>query len=324
MSSTTTGTTTSSSEEEDPSKPKLVNTAAKQWWENNFGEEEKVSNKEFQAKICEKLEEQKSQEGEAMGYNADASSQRLFAKLMVERIFWPADNLDSNQNPNYVDQSCVQFAINTFGPWSKIFQTIHQNLEDVKQPHKPLQYFHGRTTKQSLDDKLVEPGEFALRYAEGDKGLILSWAKPSKDNNSGITVKDEKVRRLKVKKTTKKKKGKKGKKSKKKDDEPEPESTSHIYWRYEEKVAEIGRMRKDKHDFDSLGEFLNYKKGSGNTGTVSKKKKKTGINNIENPVMFGSAYQTFGALDNKLSESEQKIAEGIRGEVDKVDLSSFN
>merc|ERR550532_2441392 len=167
MTSTSTGTTTSCSGEEDLKKPDLTNKAASEWWKNNFGDETQVSNKEFQSKIVEKLEEQKNQEGPAMGYNADASSQRLFAKLMVERIFWPAENLDTNQNPNFVDQSCVQFAINTFGPWSKIFQTIHENLEDVKQPHKPLQYFHGRTTKQSLDDKLVEPGKFALRYAEG-------------------------------------------------------------------------------------------------------------------------------------------------------------
>merc|ERR1712130_446892 len=317
------GTTTSTeTEEEDLSCPTLSRKAALEWWSDNFGEKEKVSNKDFQNALCEKLEEQKNGDGPEMGYNADQSTQRLFTKLMVERIFWPAEDLSTNQNPAYVDKSCVQFAINTFGPWSIIFQNIHENLEDVKQPHKPLQYFHGRTTKQALDDKLVDAGEFALRYAEGGKGLILSWAKPSKDNNSGITIKDEKVRRLKIKKKVKK--SKKKSKKKKGEDEPPPETTSHVYWRYEEKVAEIGRMRKDKHDFDSLGEFLNYKKGAGNVGTNKKKKKGGGNNYIENPVMFGSAYQTFGTLDNKLSESEQKIANSIGNEVDKVDLSSFN
>merc|ERR1712087_119143 len=136
---------------------------------------------------------------------------------------------------------------------------------------------------------------------------ILAWAKPTKGTESGLLIKDEKCRRRKVKVTPKKKKGKK-----------QAPSVTHIYWTYIERVAEIGGVREDTHNFLSLGEFLNHKKGA--ITTSSSKKKKKGGANIKNPIMYGSAYQTFGV---EMSSSELDKARRTQKEVDDIDLTSF-
>jgi len=318
----------SKTDEEDLNNPTLKSKDAIAFWEKNFGDKESVSNKEFSKAIIEMLEEQKNsdEKSDDLGYNVDTDSQKLFAKMMVERIFWPAEDLTRGVAPGHVDKHCVQFAINTFGPWSQIFQTIHHNLEDATQPHKPLQYFHGRTPKSEIDKKLLAVGDFALRYNYGDKGLILSWAKPTKDTSAGLIIKDEKVRRRKVKTVVKKKK-KKGKKGKKKKEEPPPPAESHIYWTYIEKVAEIGGMREDTHNFDSLGAFLNHKKGAITTNSGSSKKKKKGGANIKNPVMYGSAYQTFGVDTSSMTQQEReakrKTDDQLENILTGVDLSQY-
>lgn len=206
----------SKKDEVDPNNPPLKSKDAIAFWEKHFPGEERVDNKKFSNALIQLLEEQKDsdEKSDELGYNVDKDSQKLFAKMMVERIFWPADDLSRGVSPGTVDKFCVQFAINTFGPWKQIFQTIHYNLEDATQPHKPLQYFHGRTPKSDIDKKLLAVGDFALRYNTGDKGLILSWAKPTKDTSAGLIIKDEKVRRRKVtiKKKAKKKRSQREKK----------------------------------------------------------------------------------------------------------------
>lgn len=319
----------SEEEKEDPNKPTLTSPPALAFWLKHFQEDEQPTDKKFATALLKVFEDLKEEDTEGdLVFNESLESQKLFAKLMVERIFWPAEDLTSPQNPGYVDKACVQFAMKTFGPWRTLFQTIHLNMEDPKQPHKPLQFFHGRTPKNLLDKKLKAGGEFALRYTDGSQGLILSWAKVTKDHQSGIAIKDEKVRRRRVR-SVKKKKGKK-KKSKKKDSEPVPDFQT--YWTYEKKVAIVGGVRTDTFNFDNLSDFLNHKKGVGASGTLSGKKTKKPAKNIDTPIMFGSAYQTFGTAllmdTSSMSTDDVLKAKADKAEldnmVDGINLDAFN
>lgn len=248
----------------------LTNSIAIDFWTRNFGVDERVPNLEFKNAIQEVMEEQKIKKIDEpqMPYNKNFEIQELFAKTVTEQIFWPVTKIAKNRLfPDYVDKSCVQFVINTFGPWSRIFQTIYEQFEDEEQQIKPLVYFHGRISEQDVKDKLKIVGDFLIRYNnEENRGLILSWSKPSKDTYD-VTIKHEKIRRRKLK-------GKNGK-------------PSRVVWTWEEKIAMIGGFKTVEHNFSSVKEFIEYKQG------ISTKVHQL-LPTIKRPVMFVNPFRCYG------------------------------
>lgn len=223
MSSTTTTTTTTTSTT--TLKSKKVEKLWKAKWPNN---PESVTNIEFETLLIEVLSKENNDEKEESEreYTKTAESLRLFSKQLTEVVFWPDCEFGSDKPfPEKVDKSCIQFAINTFGLWSGMFETIHLNLE--KESPCPLQYFHGRTSLENIKLKLQNIGDYLLRYniEKDSKGLILSWVKAGRTKL--IVIKHEKVTRFKAK----------GK---------------PVVWRWEEKVAGVGYNRIEKHDYQSL------------------------------------------------------------------------
>jgi len=201
----------------------------------------------------------------------------MFTKGLAEQIFWPeTGDLDhTTLTPKYVDQASVQFAINTFGPWKQIFDSIYKNLEDAGQPIKPMSYFHGRTPKKELHPKISTVGDFLLRYNDGnEKGLILVWGKKGKSNNTrkgyDVILREETITRRNLKK--------KG-----------------VVWTWDEKIAKIGGMKIKKNDFTSIGEFLESMKGQ-------VKIRKNDVSKLSNPVMLASAYRSFSGKPTARSE----------------------
>jgi len=265
------------------SSPPLTNKGASKFWEDNFQDKDSVANGVFQDALIPYIEELIEEHKDPFEFGSDDIDRkiRLFTKQMASVVFWSTEDLLA-QNSTHVDKSCVQFAINTFGPWSRIFQTVHAQLFDKDQELKPMEFFHGRTGKDILDKKIKTAGDFALRYDEAKNGgLVLSWAKGIPQ---GVLVKDENVRRRKLKKTKKK--------------------AARVVWTYNEKVAIVGGVRVDGHDFSGLGEFLNYKKGT------HKSQSGSGVKQILEPVTYGSAYQTFG-LDSTAGMSEEEKAQHL-------------
>lgn len=247
-------------EKEDPARPALKSEKAKEFWENNFGDKTKVTNDVFEKAIETLLETQQTESDEKndqeYGYHKDSESRRNFLKLMVRVIFWPAEDLTKNSNPGYVDQSCVQFAINTFGPWDLMFQFIDTNLADISRELKPSEFFHGRSTKDKIEENLTNVGDYALRYHE-EAGLVLHWAKAAGED---IHIKEEHILRKKFKK-------------------------SGVVWCWGEQIPVRNGSKTVVHKFKSLGKFLQFMKGQRERGT--------GMVKIVKPFMFGSDYDNY-------------------------------
>jgi len=135
-----------------------------------------------------------------------------------------------------------------------------------------------------------------LRYNDNEKGggLLLAWAKAVPQ---GVMVKEEKVRRRVLKKSKK------------------------IVWTYNEKVAVVGGVRSVAHNFTGIGKFLDYKTGNGKTGPTVKQ--------IIDPVMFGSAYATFGLNEDTSKMTKVEKAKHLESKaelksvVGAVDLDAF-
>jgi len=197
----------SSESKDEKENPVLKSSKVEAFWQKHFKDQTKVNNSQFQEALMVLFEEQKG-EGDELSYNKDKQSQQAFAKRMVEQIFWPATNLKEPLNPEFVDKSCIQFAMNTFGPWSTLFQTISANLEDPSLPHEPLRYFHGRIPKEKFDVKFKEVGNFGLRYNDKAPGLLLVTGTQTLDTST-VRIKDEALARRRLVKTTGKKKKKK-------------------------------------------------------------------------------------------------------------------
>jgi len=239
-----------------------------------------------------KISEEKS---EKRPYNEDDKTQRHFAKCLCEQIFWPLASAleydDKSQTPPYVDQACVQFAIDTFGPWRSLFKTIWENLEDPEQSVKPILYFHGRTPKTDLVKKITSPGDFLLRYndATGAKsgGLRLLWGKKGQsDGKKGFEVipREEDLKRRKLSKTKK------------------------VVWTWYERIAQVGGTLVIKNDYASVGKFLEAMKGK------DPNRPRKEMSKLNSPVMLVSAYRCFGGVNNskkaKLDSEVQSIMLG--------------
>jgi len=237
MASTTTTTTTtttpktkskSSKKKRSVSKKKdddddsiLKSKKANEFWEKHFGDQERVSCKAFRLALISFFKTQKI-ENEAVQYHLDKVSMEIFSKQLVPRIF------SSASDPAYVDLAAVQFVIDTFGPWNKVFQNIYINFEDGEQPHKPFQYFHGRCPKSKMEST-ISPPKFALRYAKLAKGgLTLSWSQNG-------TPKHSRLIRKKIK--------------------GEPPR-----WHFNEKIPGVGTVKTQINKFDKVGEFIDYMK----------------------------------------------------------------
>lgn len=228
MSKTTTTTTTSSSS--GVLKSKKANTL----WDKKFTNDDgtikaSVSNGEFKDLLFDYLQELKCDDFEDGGFNKDKETRKLFAKLMAEQIFWPED--EEIKEPNSfaitVNKACIQAAIDTWGPFTSMFQTIHLNLENSSPT--PLQYFHGRASLETIEGKLKSVGDYLLRYDLDKKGLILSWVKKGK--KTPTVIKHEKITRFKPK----------GKK---------------VVWRWLEKVPGLGGAKTVNRDFKDVHAIL--------------------------------------------------------------------
>lgn len=284
---TTTATITAPKESDvdDATNPKLVDKGAVKFWNEHFGTRMWVSNDEFQKGIQKKFEEQKKiqkdDDSDLFSYNDSTKSQTIFAEAMVNQIFWPARDHTTNEsilkkgnNPSYVDQACVQFAINTFGPWKQIFQSINMNLQDAEAQNRGLDYFHGRITKVMIQEKLKRQGDFALRYhAKG--GLMLCWARSGSKNE--VMMKEDRVQRVKIK------------------NNPNPT------WKYNEKIPLKGKARTKKKYFDTLSLFLNYRQEQANVTRWY-------------PNMYDSKYESIGRnspKNKKDLETESRVNEQV-------------
>lgn len=223
---TTTKTTSSSS-------GVLSSKKANGLWDAKFKNEDGttktvVSNSEFKDLLCEYLQELKCDDFEDGGFNKDKETRKLFAKLMAEQIFWPEDEeLKDGSFASTVNKACIQAAIDTWGPFTSMFQTIHLNLENSSPT--PLQYFHGRASIDVIEGKLKTVGDYLLRYDLDKKGLILSWVKKGK--KSPIVIKHEKITRFKPK----------GK---------------AVVWRWLEKVPGLGGAKTVNRDFKDIHAIL--------------------------------------------------------------------
>lgn len=299
MSTTITSTTTTtnksspkksvkSSKETDINNPTLTSKPALAFWAKHFPDnEESVSRPRFYNALLLLFKEQKQKEenkkggktSKTVGYNIGENTQKQFAKAMVTQIFWPAVDLTENRNRQFVDKSCIQFAINTFGPWSTLFQTIDANLEDLTQPHKPLEFFHGRVTREQVDIQLNAVGDFALRYDQ-TRGVVLHWAREGRNNE--ISPRHETLIRKKFPKKA-------------------------AVWTWADSIAVPGGMKVKKHQYKSIGEFLDYMRGKNGRGNNQQQIKK-----ISNAIMFGSAYDTFIAPS---MDDDSEFA--LKAEIDK-------
>lgn len=249
-------------EKDDPARPTLKNQKAIEFWETNFGDKTKVSIDAFTKATQTLLEQQKLESDEKdddqeYGYNKDVESQRNFIKFVTRVIFWPAVDLTQNSHPGFIDKSCIQFAINTFGPWGQIFQFIDTNLADISRELKPSEFFHGRSTKEKIEENLPSVGDYALRYHE-KAGLVLHWAKAAGED---VVIKEEHIVRKNLKKVG-------------------------VMWCWGEQVPVRNGCKTVKRKFKSLGKFLEYMKGKRDRGS--------GVVKIVKPFMFGSDYDSYG------------------------------
>lgn len=261
---------------------KKKNPAHIAWWIKNFKDKESVSNKVFATAVQKHLEKKGKKAGSPV-IDGDLS---IFSKNMSKFIFWPVGEVKEGElYPDKVDIDSLQFALDTWGLWSKMFQTIHQNLE-ISSP-KPLEFFYGRMPKAKTDKKLKKVGDFLLRYDTDDEkkkqkkgGLILSWAKQGK--GQPIVVKDEYIRRAKI--------------------------GGNYVWVWSKKEATTSGCKIVRVNFTNLHEFLE-----------ASKKDSRGVN----PVMLTGAYACYkgdgeGEDDEKKQQAEAKVGEIVAG----VDLTA--
>jgi len=191
----------------------LTNKGALAFWHTHFEGKEKVLNKDYKKQLVNHFKEK----------SIATKKEEEFAEQMVKQVFY------SHKDNNYVDHASIQNAINVFGPWSKIFKSIEENLNEKEKDATPKQYFHGRLKKEELDRKLKKVGDYALRYYKEDdregkpqEGVILAWA-----DKPDTTIKEERIRRRKLKGS----------------------GAKRVVWTWEEK------LHQDKiklQDFDSL------------------------------------------------------------------------
>jgi len=165
----------------------LTNKGAKAFWDTHFDGKDRVKNNVYKAELVKHLKEK--------GLVPDNTDE--FAEQMVTQVFY------SFKDNNFVDHASIQNAINVFGPWSKIFKSVEENLNEKDKDATPKDYFHGRLKKEELDPKLKKVGDYALRYyTETDRegriqeGIMLAWA--DKGDSKPI-IKEERIRRRKLK-----------------------------------------------------------------------------------------------------------------------------
>jgi len=285
MATTTTVTTTISS-----CPDKLID-----FWKQNFGEDKnkQISNAEFEKVLEEFLKKKhdESKEDNPPAYNKDPETRRLFSKSVTTQIFWPEVSSQSQDEeyPAFVDYACIKKATVTFGPWKTLFETIAKNLRDDEQPLAPLQFFHGRANfDETIASRLRDPQSYCLRYNPEGKGIIMSYARKTKDGT--IQIRHDEIIRKKFK--------------------------SGVKWEWIESVAKIGGMKKVPHKFDSVGDFLNHKKGL--ESSSSKKNKGGKTVQIKDPVMFSSAYKCFSGNKKKQTPADKKKKELLENELDKL------
>jgi len=193
----------------------------------------------------------------------------------------------------FVTLESVQDAMDVFGLFPVLFDTIYDNLYDKSMPIAPMHYFHGRSPYSAIEKKLTTDKHFCLGYSpkkvtkvtkkksqkKSHHALMLYYAKNLQGNQ--MVIKQEEFRRFKPK------------------DKPQ-------VWKWIEKVAQVGKTKDVVHTFDNVSQFILFKKGQ---------REETNVAHIKDAVMFSSAYETFEGASPKNAALENHL-DGVLNAMD--------
>lgn len=263
--------------------PDLKDKNALAFWKQNFGDQTIVTNAEFQEKLIAYVKDE---------LNLMVDDLKVYIGLLVQRVFWPSHKLysdDCGDVRDYVDTYCLQFAVNTFGPWKSLFKFVYQQFQDPDLVNPILNLFHGRSRewKWMLENRKQN---YLIRYrnkgrikkGKNQGGLVICYT-----NDSGV-IKTEEVFRKPRHKT--------------------PDGVWHpTGWTWTEKVPAISKTQTKIKKCETFEIILTEHKQHKNFVTA---------------VMFGSAYEALGGMGKKgKSKSSKKEQKELDERVNSVNLS---
>jgi len=255
-------------ERNEQTSPDLVDSDAIEFWKASFGDRTVVKNSEFEKHLTGYIKERDK---------LHVDSLNAFLTLVVERVFWPDASLysDDVKVSEYVDMYCIQFAINTFGSWKRMFTFIYEQFQDPDLVNPILNLFHGRSRiwEETLETKTVS---YLIRYRNKGKvkngknqgGLVICYT-----DNNGLLKTEEVFRKPRHK-------------PKNRDD------WIPTGWTWTEKVPVIRGRKSVQRKCVTFEKLLSMHKQ---------------CDNFQTPIMFGSRYEELSTFSKKPNPQEEEL-----------------